>query len=139
MEIKAVIQQEESGCGIACVAMLAQKTYEEAKEVANANGIFAEDERLWSETAYVRTLLGQFHIAAEPGEHPFVSWDALPDLALLAIKYHLENGRPFWHWAVFSREKGQEKVLDPAAYLPENERTDFENMHPEWFITIERY
>ncbi len=134
--IDIVVQEEVSGCGIACVAMLAGVPYNEVKERANAQGIFAEDTKLWSETNYVRTLLNDYCIAAEPSERPFTSWDALPDLALIAIKYHLEEGKPFWHWSIFNRNNQQAAVLDPAAYLKDNRRTDFENMDPEWFIEI---
>lgn len=45
-EMKIVLQDEPSGCGIACVAMLAGQRYEEVKRRANGMGIFAEDERL---------------------------------------------------------------------------------------------
>ena len=138
MKIEPVIQEEASGCGIACVAMLAKKTYKEIKEIANANGIFAEDERLWSETDYVRTLLRHFNSKIWRGETGFSSWDELPNLALLSIKYRIENDRPFWHWVVFNRDNGQSMVLDPASYLAENRRTDFEHMNPKWFIAIEK-
>ncbi len=137
MNLEPVIQEETSGCGIACVATLAQKTYKETKRIANEHGIFAEDEKLWSETKHVRTLLEKFNIEAEPNETKFTNWDKLPDLALLSIKYRIEEGRPFWHWVIFKRENSQNVVLDPAKYLKENKRTDFENMNPEWFIKIE--
>lgn len=134
MQIKPIIQKETSGCGIACVAMLAGTSYDETKRIANQLGINAEDEKLWSETNYVRKLLNEYGIEASPSETQFTGWDALPDLALLAIKYRIENGRPLWHWVVFCRQEGQEVVLDPAAYLEKNERTDFDAMKPQWFI-----
>lgn len=93
--MKAVIQEEVSGCGIACVAALTGKSYEETRRVANGLGIFAEDPRLWSETTHVRTLLAHFRILAAAGETPFESWDALPPMALLSTKWHLERGHPF--------------------------------------------
>ena len=62
--------------------------------------------------------------------------DELPDLALLAIKHHEENGRAFWHWVVFKRENGQSAVLDSASYLEENKRLDFNAMTPKWFIEV---
>ena len=33
----------------------------------------------------------------------FESWEALPDLALLSIKHHQEEGKRFLHWVVFKR------------------------------------
>nr|WP_313408250.1 hypothetical protein [Pseudomonas sp.] len=133
-----VVQEEVSGCGIAAVANILGKRYAEMKAVANAMGIHAEDESLWSDTQYVRRLLASGGAKAATGETPFVSWEALPDLALLAIKHHQENGRDFWHWVVFERTAGQMHVLDSASYLPTNIRTDFAAMQPKWFIAVDR-
>jgi len=116
--------------------MLAGRSYEEIKNKANQLGIFAEDENLWSNTAYVRQLLEKYEIMASTIEKPFSSWSELPNLALLAIKYHIENGRPFWHWTVFERNGKNQVVHDPAAYLGTNQRKDFENIEPKWFIEI---
>ncbi len=68
--------------------------------------------------------------------HGVDTWGALPKIALLSIKYHEENGCSLWHWVVFKRKEEEAFVLDSAAYLKENKRTDFQNMHPKWFIEI---
>lgn len=133
-----VVQEEVSGCGIAAAANILGKRYAEMKAIANAMGIHAEDESLWSDTQYVRRLLASGGARAATGETPFVSWEALPDLALLAIKHHQENGRDFWHWVVFERTAGRMHVLDSASYLPSNVRTDFTAMQPKWFIAVDR-
>ncbi len=52
--MNTVIQQEKTGCGLACIAMLAGKSYDDVKRKANSLGIFSEDEKLWSTTDYVR-------------------------------------------------------------------------------------
>jgi hypothetical protein len=135
--MKPVTQEEISGCGIASVAALAGLSYQEAKSVANGLGIFAEDSSLWSDTRYVRALLGHFGISAGEGELPFSSWETLPDLALLSIKWHLESGRPFWHWVVFWRGPNGPVVFDPKKSLKANTRTDFWRIKPKWFIPIE--
>ncbi len=134
--LKPVIQQEATGCGIASVANILGKSYSEMKNTANAMSIYADDKSLWSDTQYVRTLLSHAGVEVSADEVPFVSWDALPDLALLSIKHHQENGKNFWHWVVFKRVDGQSLVLDSASYLPTNVRTDFNEMHPKWFIEI---
>ena len=131
-----VIQEEVSGCGIASAANILGKTYAQMKAIANAMGIHAEDEALWSDTHYVRRLLASEGVACAEGEAPFQSWEALPDLALLAIKFHREGERDFWHWVVFLREAGAAVVLDSASYLPSNRRTDFQAMQPKWFIEV---
>jgi hypothetical protein len=106
--LKPVIQEETTGCGIASVANVLGKTYSEMKAVANAMGIYAEDKSLWSDTQYVRKMLSSAGVETSPDEIPFESWSSLPDLALLSIKHHQENGKNFWHWVVFKRLKDQE-------------------------------
>ena len=136
--MQAVIQEEETGCGIAAVATILAKTYPEMKAIANAQGIFATDRSLWSDTAYVRTLLADAGVTTSAEELPFRSWHDLPDLALLAIKFHQQDGRDYWHWVVFYRADGHEYVLDSASYLAQNRRTDFSAMQPKWFIRVEK-
>lgn len=135
--MKSVVQEETTGCGIASVANILGKTYAEMKGIANAMGIYATDQSLWSDTGYVRRLLESAGMQISEDEIPFESWEALPDIALLAIKYHQEDGKNFWHWVVFRRSGGESAVLDSASYLPSNVRTDFDAMQPRWFIAVE--
>lgn len=134
--MKPVVQLERTGCGIASVAAIVGLTYPKAKSIANSIGIFAHDENLWSETSHVRRLLEHFGIKTSPCEIPFSSWEALPDCALLAIKWHIEKGRPYWHWVVFVRESGESYVLDSSKSLCANLRTDFGRMKPKWYISV---
>lgn len=135
--LKSIIQEETTGCGIASVANILGRTYSEMKGVANAMGIYASDKSLWSDTQYVRRMLSSAGVKTSTEEIPFESWEALPDLALLSIKHHREEGKSFWHWVVFKRVGGQPFVLDSASYLPSNIRQDFAAMQPKWFIEVE--
>jgi ABC-type bacteriocin/lantibiotic exporter with double-glycine peptidase domain len=134
--MNVVVQEESSGCGLACVAMIAGRTYSEVKQLANRIGIFAEDIKLYSDTSYVRRLLDEYDIQCSKDEKPFTSWQALPERALLAIKYRIENGHPLWHWVVFVREESDSVVLAPASYLERNKRLDFDRIAPKWFIEV---
>lgn len=134
--MKPVVQEETTGCGIASVANILGKTYSEMKEIANAMGIYASDKSLWSDTQYVRRMLSASGIKTSPSEILFESWNKLPDLALLSIKNHQEDGINFWHWVVFKRIENKPLVLDSASYLPSNIRTDFGEMQPKWFIEV---
>ncbi|MFG6178300.1 hypothetical protein ACGTN6_13720 [Halomonas sp. THAF12] len=134
--MEPVIQEDISGCGIAASAALAGVSYSAARRVANGLGIHAQDKTLWSDTRYVRTLLSAFHITTSPMETPFTSWEALPDKALLAIKWRREGGRPFWHWVVFIRRDGDACVLDSKKQLRSHVRRDFGRMKPRWFIEV---
>jgi hypothetical protein len=134
--MKPVVQLERTGCGIASVAAVAGLSYPKTKSIANSLGIYAHDERLWSKTVHVRKLLKHLGIKSGSREIPFRSWEALPDLALLSIKWHLEKGRPYWHWVVFVRDNGRSCVLDPKKNLQTNRRTDFGRMKPKWYIPL---
>ncbi|MDQ7729828.1 hypothetical protein [Halomonas sp. SpR8] len=131
-----VIQEEISGCGIAACAALTSITYVQAKEAANALGIYAEDTALWSDTEYVRKLLRALGITVAPTETPFDTWESLPDKALLAIKWRMEQGRLFWHWVVFVRDEREAVVLDSKKALKTNTRRDFGRIKPKWFIRL---
>jgi len=134
--VKPVVQLEPTGCGIASAAALAGLSYGEAKRIAGSLGIRAEDETLWSSTSHVRKLLRRLGIRARAGETPFRSWRALPDLALLSVKWHLQRGRPYWHWVVFVRDGEGTYVLDSKKALRNHRRTDFGRMRPRWFIPV---
>jgi len=134
--VKVIVQEETTGCGIASVANVIEQPYAAVKKQANAIGIFADDEKLYSDVNYVRNLLGQFGLQATPYESAFVSWQDLPDRALLAIKYHELEGRAFWHWVVFRRMQAKAVVLDSAVAFSGVARTDFENIEPKWFIEV---
>lgn len=136
--LKPVVQEEVTGCGIASVANIAGKTYQEMKAIANDMGIYADDKSLWSDTHYVRELLSHEGFKTSDNEIAFESWDKLPDRALLSIKHHQEEGINFWHWVVFKRIEGQPFVIDSASYLPSNIRVDFEAMHPKWYIEVNK-
>ncbi|HEC19729.1 MAG TPA: hypothetical protein ENI97_10350 [Gammaproteobacteria bacterium] len=135
--MKPVIQQEATGCAIASAAALAGVSYAAAKRVAASLCIHAGDPGLWSDTAHIRRLLKHYQIRTNAEQTPFKNWAALPDHALLAIKWHKENGIPYWHWVVFVREaNGEEYVLDSKKALKRNRRTDFGRIRPKWFIGV---
>lgn len=134
--MEPVIQEEVTGCAIASAATIAGVSYQQAKESAHELGIHANDPVIWSDPQPVRQLLQRFGFNTAPAEVPFRHWENLPDLALLAIKWHLEQGKPFWHWVVFVRQHTQAVVLDSKKALKHNRRTDFGRIKPKWYIEV---
>lgn len=118
------------------MATLAGVSYRQARQAAHRLGISADDPRLWSETDHVRRLLKQYGLNAAGKETPFLSWETLPDLALLAVKWHRAGGRAFWHWVVFRRGPQGPVVLDPKRALRTHVRTDFGRIKPKWFMAV---
>lgn len=134
--LNPVIQEEATGCGIASAANIIGKTYAEMKAIANAMDIHACDKKLWSDTQYVRRILSGVGVKTSDHEAPFVSWESLPDTALMSLNHYQEDGKNFWHWVVFKRINGNSFVIDSASYLVSNIRRDFDEMHPKWFIEV---
>ncbi|MDJ0806824.1 MAG: hypothetical protein QNJ78_08315, partial [Gammaproteobacteria bacterium] len=84
----------------------------------------------------VRILLARLGVTTDKEEIPFESWESLPDCALISIKWHMEKGKPFWHWAVFVREGETQYVLDSKRSLKSNIRRDFRRIKPKWYIRV---
>ncbi|WP_455377955.1 hypothetical protein [Petrachloros mirabilis] len=135
--MKPVIQLERTGCGIAAAAAIAGVGYMRAKTVAASLGITARDRRLWSGTRHVRRLLAYFSVRVSPAPRPFISWDRLPECALLAVKWYREEGRAYWHWVIYVREEGRPYVLDSRKALKDHVRKDFWRMKPRWYLTVD--
>ena len=134
--MKSVIQEDQTGCGLASIATVAGISYQQVKTVADQLGINVQDPRLWSETKYIRILLAHYGLSASRKAIPFKSWNDLPPLALLAIKWHKYNGCAFWHWVVFHRGLQGPMVFDPKRELRTHCRTDFGRIKPKWYIKI---
>lgn len=131
-----VTQREKTGCAIASAAAIAGVSYQQAKELANSLGIYAEDQSLWSSTRPTSTLLAALGYRLSQQKRDFINWQQLPECALLAIKWHLEDGQPFWHWVVYRRDVNKDYVLDSNTSLNNPVRTDFGRMKPKWFIEV---
>lgn len=136
MNQKVIIQEDETGCGIASVANIVGKSYTEVENEAHSLGIFTHDIKLYSDTQYVKTLLDHFGYQTQKNKESFISFSKLPNIALLAIKYRKENKVSFWHWVVFKRIKQKEYILDSASYLEKNLIEDFKHIKPKWFIEV---
>lgn len=134
--MQPVIQEDRTGCGLASVATVAGVRYQQIKRVARQLGIDVQDPQLWSDTKYVRTLLTHYGFSASPHTTPFKSWDRLPSLALLAIKWQKRNDCASWHWVVFYRGRQGPVVFDHKPELRTHRRTDFGRIKPKWFIMI---
>jgi len=131
-----VIQLDATGCALATIATLARKPYLDIKQRAAALGIHPEDQSLWSETGYFYRLAKDQGIQLAEQPTPFTDWESLPDLAVLSIKWHQVNDRPFWHWVVFQRTEQGNVVLDSKKALKTHHRTDFGRIKPKWFIEV---
>ena len=134
--MKAIVQEHPEGCALACAAMLTNRNYSEIAGIAGMLDIHAGDKTLYSTTTPLRRLLNQLGVRLISGETAFASWDTLPNKALLATKWHIEEGLAMWHWVVFVGDENGGVVYDPAPYLEHPKRRDLSTIHPKWFIEV---
>ncbi|MFC1664950.1 hypothetical protein ACFL17_04890 [Pseudomonadota bacterium] len=95
--MRPVVQEDKTGCAIASAAEIAGVTYQNAKSKATHLGISTTDSALWSNKSYVLKLLKELGVQTSNKKETFVAWEALPNCALLLIKWGMEKGQPYWH------------------------------------------
>jgi len=78
--MKPVVQEEKTGCAIACSATIAGVSYKEARKIANSIGIYAEDSALWSKTDFIRKLLEEYGIKTGKKGNPIYKLGILTEL-----------------------------------------------------------
>lgn len=122
--MKRIIQKDRSGCGIACVAMITNKTYESVRDVAIEKGFRRKEhirmvkkqggkEPLFTSTNDLRKLAEYFGVVINCKKRKkFKSWEDLPNTAIMAVKWNKK--KDLWHWVVFKRLKnGKQYIVDP--------------------------
>jgi hypothetical protein len=112
VEVSLVCQEDDTGCGVACVAMVLDCSYSKAKDL-----LFGKDFTGWSYRTRTRDLVHALRSrGAKVSRHLKRSqgrWELLPPLCI--VKVILEQcGSRDWHWVVFARGVRQWVVLDPA-------------------------
>jgi ABC-type bacteriocin/lantibiotic exporter with double-glycine peptidase domain len=127
---------DHTGCGVACIAMLAGCSYLRVKKVAVKKFEYNNPE-FYTTTGQLRKLAKTFGVRIiSKRRKRFKDWDLLPDIAILSINSK-ENNK-YWHWVVFARQKGGGFVLDPNKTIKTNRRTDFGRMNPSGYLIVEK-
>jgi hypothetical protein len=99
-------QCDKLGCGLACAAMAAGRTYREIRSFA-----FPDGEVVYTSMKQLREIMEAHGVSLSERLIPFQSRRPT-DLefdALLKVNTR-QNGR-FWHWVIW--DYGQQKILDP--------------------------
>lgn len=122
MRIQHVFQRRESDCGVACVAMIAGMSYEQAFDAIG----YEED---WKH--FYTTHRALTNILRELGWNiiwkKFRSWDAIPGCAIVAVNHRCN--RRYFHWVVFDGAM----IFDP---LPESKRMAGGYRASGWYLLV---
>src|SRR3989304_5251799 len=106
--MKRVIQEDEAGCGIACVAMVTGKTYLQAKFFCLKLFSPQTDSPPPPRHYQLQCALRKLGIATE--KRPFRHWRAIETLSVVTISRRSDTG---WHWGVFVPNGDRPYILDP--------------------------
>ena len=104
-------QYENGDWGVACVAMITGKSYEEVESAFHENGLVIDDGQYFTLHKDLITILKSF--AYEAVRRRFSSWDAVELPAI--VKINVRSGN-HWHWVVMA---GARRVFDPKPGAPD--------------------
>jgi ABC-type bacteriocin/lantibiotic exporter with double-glycine peptidase domain len=107
--LRCVEQEDEYGCGIACVAMVTGKTYPQAKRFFVEHVFLPTDRKPHTRHYQLRRALRKLKIATE--KKAFHRWRSIENLSIVPINRRLDGG---WHWVVYVPNGGRPYILDPA-------------------------
>ena len=121
-DIKRVEQEDEYGCGIACVAMVTGKKYREAKKFFLKSVFLPTDRKPLTRHYQLRRALRKLRISTE--KRAFRNWRLIENLSIVPINRRQDGG---WHWVVFVPNGARPYILDPAPGKGRH-RNDFRGM-----------
>ena len=121
--MRLVKQEYNTSCGIACVAMLAEKKH--ATVLKNVKVTFLE--RCFGKTnsytnhSEIKQLLKNFHVSWQGNFNSIKQdiqsqknfWRALEGVNLVAVRFHIKDRTEYWHWIIAEQTKNGLKIYDP--------------------------
>jgi len=112
MKIRHVFQPDDTGCGIACTAMLTGKTYQEVKQQMISIKVFRFNAQDWG-TSFkdIKLILSKNNIHTMP-KRKFRRWCHIPAKIAIVSTSHSKKGD--WHWVVFVRDSIGHYIYDPG-------------------------
>jgi ABC-type bacteriocin/lantibiotic exporter with double-glycine peptidase domain len=133
--VKRVRQDHRTGCGIACIAIISEKTYQEAMVIAKDVLDWSNSKRsFYTQSDDLKKILKSMGFFSQRNR-AIRKWSSMPNLAIAAINYNQSTGH--WHWVVFCRDHEGEYVLDPLS--KKEKRTDFDRMKLKSCIPITKH
>jgi ABC-type bacteriocin/lantibiotic exporter with double-glycine peptidase domain len=120
--MRRIVQVDATGCGLACIAILAKTNYKKVRELALELLGFEDDGVFYTGTSDLVKIGKELNLIISSRRRKFKTFDNLPNKAILAINYKSKTDA--WHWVVFHRTESEEYVLDPKKSIKRNKRKD---------------
>lgn len=129
--MRRIKQLDSTGCGIACVAMIAGRTYSQVRKIAVEMGYQRSDLTLYTHAKQLRALLDHFGVRTERARMAR-HWESLSATGIAAVNRRESDGR--WHWVVYQHGR-RPYAIDPRKSAPPR-RTDFGRLRLHSFVPI---
>lgn len=102
-------QDEKGDCGVACIAMVTGRTYEDVESEFHKNGLVRDGEYYTSHKDLIAILdIFGYQVTRKK----FTSWSNVLYPAIVKINVRAGN---YWHWVVMA---GERTILDPKPGAP---------------------
>ena len=109
--IKHVTQEDDTGCGIACLAMLTRKTYNEIKTIIIEKKFKKSEKNLRTNYSEIIRIGLEFNLNLNKRKK-FNKWSEIPSTSIVSTDFSLAKRN--WHWVVFVKEVNKKPyLLDP--------------------------
>ena len=121
--MRLAIQKYSTSCGIACVAMLAEKKHDTVLKEAKTT--FTE-KRFGRTSSYtkrdeIKVLLEKFGVSwkndfksvMQDDQNQKKFWNSLKGINLVAVKFRIKDETEYWHWIVTIQSKNGLEIYDP--------------------------
>lgn len=129
--MKRVVQDDPTGCGLACVAQMTGATYSEVFNIAVKILAFEHDGTFYTTIFDLRLLLSDFGYTLSRNM-TFKSYDSISPLAILEIERSGDHN----HWVVLVKCGLDMYVLDPAQHVKSDKRRDFHRLRPVSYANV---
>ena len=133
MKPRRVLQQDATGCGIACAAMIAGVSYAYAKAIAIELGLIEKSGSQYTTSRKLIRLLAELDVIALTGRK-LKHWESVDCLSIVGINYRPNH--EIWHWVVYVPDDKIGYVLDPRRIVKSSKRVDFTRMRPRSYIPV---
>ena len=132
--MRRIEQEDSTGCGLACIAMLAGTTYKKVKRKAIDKSEIPKEGPFYTDTPNLYRLgqvfglkIGQRCVCLNDKRirvrKETKARRVPPDKAILAINRRQNDNT--WHWVVYRRAQDGEYFLDPRQGIKSERREDF--------------
>jgi hypothetical protein len=133
MVVERVVQEDGTGCGLACVAMIAGATYAEVRTLAIESLGFDPAGPFYTYLDDLRYMLGWYGFGLR-------RWTPFKSYALLSPMCILEIDRPgrHSHWVLNVKCGLDRYVLDPSPGVKTRHRRDWWRLRPVGYANVFR-